>query len=97
MALQADISASGGITVTGAYLRLGRAMVSKDRTTGLFSARADIHAFADEDAASGAPMIAGSVTVDDLDLEANGLAQLYDKLKQDLIDAGADPDSILDV
>lgn len=95
MALIVDAPLVGGFTATGAYVRIRAVdVVKKDKSDGTFYACADLEVFTDKAAADsedGQALSSPSVDrvkVTGLDLESNGLVQLYAKLKADLTGAG---------
>lgn len=101
MALIVDVPLQGGFVAEGCYVRIRVVdVVKKDRSDGTFYACADLAVFkdkieADKVGTDGKPnghMLVSPavdrVKVINLDLESNGLVQLYNKLKTNLTAAG---------
>ena len=101
MALIVDVPLQGGYTATGCYVRIRAVdVVKKNQSDGSYYACADLAVFKDATEAAkvgddgvpnGQTLVCPEVDrvkVKNLDLESNGLVQLYTKLKADLTAAG---------
>ena len=91
MALIVDVPLTGGFVATGCYVRIRAVdVVKKDPEEGTFYACADLEVFKDaataleENAQALQSSAVDRVKLTNLDLESNGLVQLYTKLKADL-------------
>jgi|TARA_R110000765_G_scaffold424446_1_gene535251 hypothetical protein len=91
MALIVDAPLVGGIVAEGCYVRIRvQDVLKKNRDDGTFYACADLEVFVDkatadsEDGKALSSPAVDRVKVTGLDLETNGLVQLYTKLKTDL-------------
>ena len=95
MAVKCDLPVQGGMTAVGAYLRITQVTGKKNRQTGTFYATGNVQAFVSADEAAeehGVTLVTPvcqAVKKTGVDITGNVLAQLYEKLEEDLAAAGA--------